>query len=122
MKRCPVRSVLLVASIAVLALAGQAPVAHAADPERIIVTNVRLVSRDAPKQDVQVNLLIVDDKLVVVTQDELAIQPGDTAVDSGGGFALGKLVLGDHPGFVIALSILLSISVDFWTSIICLLL
>ena len=101
MKRRSLKSVLLVASIAVLALVGQAPVAHAADPERIIITNVRLVGRDAPTQDVQVNLLIVDGKLFVVTQDELVIQPGDTAVDSGGGFALGKLVLGERPGFVI---------------------
>jgi hypothetical protein len=47
MKRRPVRSVLFVASIAVLALAGQVQVALAADPERIIITNTKLVGRDA---------------------------------------------------------------------------
>ena len=71
MKRRRVGSVLLVASIAVLALAGQAPVAHAAGPERIIITNAKLVGRDTAAQDVAINILIVDGKLKVVTKDEI---------------------------------------------------
>ena len=101
MKRRPIRSVLLVASIAVLALAGQAPVAHAADPERIIITNARLVGRDTAAQDVAINILIVDGKLKVVTKDELVIEPDDTAVDSNGGFLFGQLAIGARPSFVI---------------------
>jgi phosphate-selective porin OprO/OprP len=101
MKRRPVRSVLLVASIAVLALAGQAPVAHAADPERIIITNAKLVGRDGAAQDVAINILIVDGKLKVVTKDELVIEPDDTAVDSNGGFLFGELAIGARPSFVI---------------------
>ena len=87
--------VLLWASLAV------APVAHAADAERIIVTNVRLAGRDAPTQDVPVNLLIIDGMLAVVTKDELVIQPGDVAVDASGGFLVGQLALGVRAGFVI---------------------
>jgi len=101
MKRRRVGSVLLVASIAVLALAGQAPVAHAADPERIIITNAKLVGRDVASQDVAINILIVDGKLKVVTQDELVIEPDDTAVDSNGGFLFGQLAIGARPSFVI---------------------
>ncbi len=101
MKRRPVRSALLVASIAVLALAGQTPVAHAEDSERIIVTNAKLVSRDGAVQDVAINILIVDGKLKVVTKDELAIKPGDITVDSNGGFLFGQLALGSQPSFVI---------------------
>lgn len=101
MKRRPVRSVLLAASIAVLALGGQVPVANAADPERIIVTNAKLVGREAAAQDVAINILIVDGKLVVVTKDELVIKPGDTAVDSNGGFLFGQLALGTQPSFVV---------------------
>jgi len=101
MKRRAVRSVLLVASIAVLALAGQAPVAHAADPERIIITNAKLVGRDAASQDVAINILIVDGKLKVVTKDELVIEPDDIAVDSNGGFLFGQLAIGARPSFVI---------------------
>jgi phosphate-selective porin OprO/OprP len=101
MKSVTVRSVLLFTSIAALALMGQASVAHAADPERIIVTNARLVGRDAASQDAAINLLIIDGKLSVVSKDELNIQPGDLAVDSGGGFLFGRLALGANPSFVI---------------------
>ena len=71
--------------ILLLAACAAAPVANAADPERIIVTNARLVGRDSAVQDVAINILIVGGKLVVVSKDELAIEPGDVAVDSNGG-------------------------------------
>ena len=77
------------------------PVAHAADAERIVVTNARLIGRDAPAKDVRVHVLIVGGKLVVVTRDELVIQPGDIAVDASAGFLFGQLVMGKHPSFVI---------------------
>ncbi|MDH3814895.1 MAG: porin, partial [Acidobacteriota bacterium] len=70
-------------------------------PERIVVTNARLIGRDAPAQDVPINLLIVDGKLAVVTKDDLVIQPGDVAVDASGGFLFGQLVLGSSPSFVV---------------------
>ena len=78
-----------------------APVAHAADSERIIVTNAKLVGRDAAAQDAAINLLIIDGKLSVVTKDELVIEPGDLALDSNGGFLFGRLALGASPSFVI---------------------
>ena len=84
-----------------LAMWTAVPVVHAADTERIIVTNAHLIGRDAPSEDVRVNLLIVDGKLAVVTKDELVIQPGDVAVDASGGFLFGELVLGKSPSFVI---------------------
>ncbi len=95
MKAVELLGILLLVSCAV------APVAQSADPERIIVTNARLVGRDAAAQDVAVNVLIVDGKLTVVTKDELVIEPGDTAVDSNGGFLFGQLALGSRPSFVI---------------------
>jgi len=87
--------------ILLMAVCTAAPIANAAEPERIIVTNARLVGRDAPTQDVAINLLIVDGKLSVVTKDELIIKPGDVAVDSNGGFLFGRLALGASPSFVI---------------------
>ncbi|MDH3758903.1 MAG: porin, partial [Gammaproteobacteria bacterium] len=77
------------------------PFAVAADAERIVVTNARLVGRDAAAQDVAVNVLIVDGQLSVVTKDELVIEPGDLAIDSGGGFLFGQLAVGSKPSFVI---------------------
>ncbi len=91
----------LLTSILLLAICAVAPTASAADPERIIVTNARLVGRDAAAQDAAVNVLIVDGRLTVVTQDQLVIEPGDTAVDSDGGFLFGQLALGSRPSFVI---------------------
>ena len=90
-------------SLIVLLLAAcvAAPVANAADPERIIVTNARLVGRDSAVQDVAINILIVGGKLVVVSKDELAIEPGDVAVDSNGGFVFGQLAIGTQPSFVV---------------------
>jgi phosphate-selective porin OprO/OprP len=88
-------------AILLLAAYAAAPVAHAADAERIIVTNARLIGRTAPSEDVHVNLLIVGGKLVVVTKDELVIQPDDVAVDASAGFLLGQLVLGTRPRFVV---------------------
>ena len=83
------------------AVCAVAPVARAADVVRIVVTNVRLIGRDEAAQDVAINLLIVDGKLVVVTKDELVIEPGDTAVNANGGFLFGQLALGSRPSFVI---------------------
>jgi phosphate-selective porin OprO/OprP len=77
------------------------PAAIAADAERIIVTNARLVGRDAAAQDTAVSVLIVDGRLTVVTKDQIVIQQGDTAVDSNGGFLFGQLALGSRPSFVI---------------------
>ena len=88
-------------AILMLAVFAVAPVAHAADAERIIVTNAQLIGRDAPSKDVRVNLLIVAGKLVVVTKDDLVIEPGDVAVDASAGFLFGQLVMGKRPSFVI---------------------
>lgn len=91
----------LLPGILLLAVCAVARVADAADSERIIVTDARLVGREAAVQDVAVNVLIVDGTLTVVTKDPLVIQPGDIAVDSNGGFLFGQLALGSRPSFVI---------------------
>ncbi len=91
----------LLSLVILLAACAAVPVTQAADPERIIVTNAQLVGREAAAQDIAVNLLIVDGKLLVVTKDELVIKPGDTAIDSNGGFLFGQLALGSRPSFVI---------------------
>jgi hypothetical protein len=78
-----------------------ASVVHSADVERIVVSNARLIGRDAPSGDVRVNLLIVGGKLVVVTKDDLVIESGDVAVDASAGFLFGQLVMGKRPSFVI---------------------
>jgi len=88
-------------AILLLAASVAAPVAHAADAERIVVTNAHLIGRAAAAQDVRVNLLVVGGQLAVVTKDDLVVKPGDVAVDASAGFLFGELVLGQSPSFVI---------------------
>ena len=88
-------------TLLLLAACAVAQVAEAADVERIVITNAWLVGRDVAAQDVAINILIIDGKLAVVTKDELVIEPGDTTVDSNGGFLFGQLALGASPSFVI---------------------
>ena len=73
-----------------LTVCAVAQVARAADVERIVITNARLVGRDAAALDVSINILIEDGRLVVVTKDELVIEPDDISVDSNGGFLKGR--------------------------------
>ena len=94
LKRWPLAILLLAVSTGALGL-------RAASAERIVVTNARLIGRDGAAQDIAVNVLIINGKLVVVTKDALAIEPGDTAVDSKGGFLFGQLALGTRPSFVV---------------------
>jgi phosphate-selective porin OprO/OprP len=88
-------------TILLLAACAVATVADAGAAERTIVLNAHLIGRAAASEDVRVNLLIVDGRLVVVTEDDLVIQSDDVAVDANAGFLLGQLVLGDRPSFVI---------------------
>jgi hypothetical protein len=87
--------------ILLVAVFAAASVDHAADAERIVVSNARLIGRDAPSGDLRVNLLIVGGKLVVVTKDDLVIESGDVAVDASAGFLFGQLVMGKRPSFII---------------------
>jgi phosphate-selective porin OprO/OprP len=52
-------------------------------------------------EDVTINILIKNGKLVVVTKDKLPIAPDDITVDSNGGFLFGDLAIGARPNFVI---------------------
>ena len=88
-------------AILVLAVCTVAPATDATAKERIVLLNSRLVGRGDAAQDVAVNLIIVDGKLVVVTKDELVIKPDDTAVDANGGYLFGQLALGTRPSFVV---------------------
>jgi phosphate-selective porin OprO/OprP len=88
-------------AILLLAVFAVAPLAQAADAERIVVKNAQLISQEASSADVRVNLLIVGGRLVAVSKDDLVVTPGDVAVDASGGFLFGELVVGKSPSFVI---------------------
>ena len=64
------------AIVLLLAACAGSPLASAADSERIIVKNTRLVGRGTADQDTAVNILIINGRLTVVTKDKLVIEPG----------------------------------------------
>ena len=82
---------------------------HAQEPEssavvaapRVLIFRAKLIGRLDPTADQEVNLLIEQGRLVVITQNPLFARPGDVAVDAEGGFLLGQLALGAEPTFVI---------------------
>ncbi|MEE8349488.1 MAG: porin [Acidobacteriota bacterium] len=73
--------------------------AQVIDPQNIVLEQVYIASRDA--EDVPVNLLIRDNKLELVSEDEIPIPDGFAALDANGGYLIGILALGESPSFMI---------------------
>ena len=75
--------------------------AQAVEPTRILIENVRLIDRKGVAEDVVVNILIKDNKLYLVTKEEIPPDEADLAVDAQHGFLLGNLDMGAPPSFLI---------------------
>ena len=73
----------------------------AAEPVRILITDVNLIDRQGDEEDVVVDMLITDGQLEVITKDEIKPEAADLIVDAKQGFLLGKLEIGTSPSFVI---------------------
>jgi phosphate-selective porin OprO/OprP len=75
--------------------------AQIVDPQNILIRNVYLVVQDPAEDRVLVNILIRDNKLEIVTQDDIPAKDVAMAVDGREGYVLGNLVVGETPSFVI---------------------
>jgi len=75
--------------------------AQVVDPQNVLIQNVYLSDGDADTEAVLVNILILDNKLEIVTQDPIAIEDESIAVDARNGTLLGNLVVGETPSFII---------------------
>ena len=67
-----------------------------------IIRNVYIVQADSGAQDTLVSIVISDGKLALVTPD--AVDAGDgrfRILDGNGGFVLGRLAVGEVPGFLL---------------------
>jgi len=80
-----------------LFLAGAA-FAQAVDPQNLLIRNVYLVGDDA---STLVNILIEDNKLAVVSNDDVIAEEGVSIVDGREGYVLGKLGIGTTPSLII---------------------
>jgi phosphate-selective porin OprO/OprP len=78
-------------------------IAHAqvVDPQNVLIRNVHLVVTDETVEDVLVNILIRDNKLEVVSKDEIPIAEAAMAIDGREGYVLGNLAIGETPSFII---------------------
>jgi phosphate-selective porin OprO/OprP len=90
-------------SVALLCLfvAQPAITAQEADPEIILIRNVRLVEREGQAEEEVVSILIKGDKLDVVTKDEIPAEQATHVFDAQQGVLLGKLHIGEPASFLI---------------------
>ncbi len=70
-------------------------------PKTVLVRNVRLINQEGQAEDVIVNILIRDNKLDVVTKDEIPADTAELALDAQQGILLGQLKPGQPPSFLI---------------------
>ena len=75
--------------------------AQIVDPQNVLIRNVYLLEGGDATEDALVNLLIRDNKLEIVTKDEVPVSEAAMVVDARNGYLLGKLVVGETPSFII---------------------
>ena len=74
----------------------------AAQMRDTVVRNVYIVQTDADASDDPVSIVIKNGKLTLVTRDAVDEENGQIRVlDGNGGFVLGRLAIGEAPGFMI---------------------
>ena len=75
--------------------------AQIVDPQNVLIRNVQLIEGGEKTEGISVNILIKDNKLAVVTKDEVPIEEAAMAVDARGGYLFGQLKIGETPSFII---------------------
>ena len=82
-------------------VSAKAAFAQIVDPQNVLIKNVQLIDRDDDTEDVVVNILIRDNKVEIVTRDEIPVDNTSMAIDARNGFLLGALKIGEMPSFII---------------------
>ena len=87
--------------LALVVLAGWATGASAQelDPENFVIENVYIASVDA--EEVAINLMVRDNKLAIISKDDIPIPENIVALDGNKGYIVGNLALGEPPSFMI---------------------
>lgn len=102
--RCLCRVVALISLICLSLTSSALEPASASDPNvsgTLLLRNVTLLKSDGQAEDIVVHILIRDNKVDVVTQEEIAADTVDRAFDARKGVLLGKLEPGQPPNFLI---------------------
>jgi len=61
---------------------------QAAQPEKILIQNVRLIDREGKTEDQSLNILIKDANLDIVTKDEIELEDGLIGYDTQNGVVM----------------------------------
>ena len=77
------------------------PTARAADYERLIIRNVKIIDPAEKTEDKIVEILIEDKKLILITEGSIARQDMDLVVDANRGVLMGRLKPGAPSSFMI---------------------
>ena len=88
------------ALLAVLTLCSTA-LAQIVDPQNVLILNVDLLETTTDDEPVSVSILIRDNKLELVSKDQVPAPEGVVTIDAAGGFLLGQLEVGETPSFII---------------------
>lgn len=90
------------AALSLLLLGCTIALAQIVDPQNVLIQNVHIVGgENADEEKAPVSVLIRDNKLEIITQDEIALEDGTVTIDGDGGFVVGTLVVGETPSFII---------------------
>jgi phosphate-selective porin OprO/OprP len=88
------------ALVSILLLVSSA-LAQVVDPQNVLIRNVQLIEGAADEEATIVSVLIKDNKLELISKDEVPAPEGVIAIDAAGGFLFGNLVLNETPSFII---------------------
>ena len=69
--------------------------------DSLLIRNVYLIGHQEGGNNILINLLIIDGKLKLVTQDEIPRTKTRITVDAQNGFLMGNLLIGESPSFLI---------------------
>jgi phosphate-selective porin OprO/OprP len=73
--------------------------AQVIDPQNLVIENVYILASEV--EHAPTNLLIRDNKLELLSKDEIPIPNGFVALDANEGYLMGYLTLGESPSFII---------------------
>ncbi|MGI9308585.1 MAG: OprO/OprP family phosphate-selective porin [Gammaproteobacteria bacterium] len=69
-------------------------------PEKLLIRNVTILNQDGGDNNI-VSMLLIDGKLDVITEDDIALDSADLALDADEGVILGNLDIGEPANFLI---------------------
>lgn len=75
--------------------------AQIVDPQNVLIENVHIIEAGSDEESPLVSILIRDNKLEIISKEQIPVPDNIIAVDGEGGYVLGALRLEETPSFII---------------------